>query len=146
VPGQRAPDDVDLAAQPVVVDTGAAPDDLLGRRAREGGGQRARRRGVADPMSPMPSSVTPPARELAGDADAGSSACTACARVIAPRARGCACRRRSVRCGISGTGGSAVLTPMSTTTTRAPAWRASTLMAAPPRAKLSSICAVTSCG
>ena len=37
-------------------------------------------------------------------------------------------------------------TPMSTTTSLAPAWRARTLMAAPPRAKLSSICHVTSDG
>src|SRR5207302_780711 len=50
------------------------------------------------------------------------------------------------RARISGEGGSGSRTPMSTTTTRAPACRARTLIAAPPRAKLSSICRVTSCG
>jgi NaMN:DMB phosphoribosyltransferase len=42
--------------------------------------------------------------------------------------------------------GSLPAIPKSATTTRAPAWRASTLMAAPPRRKFSTICAVTTCG
>ena len=37
-------------------------------------------------------------------------------------------------------------TPKSATTTRAPAWRARTFTAAPPRAKFSTICAVTTWG
>ena len=37
-------------------------------------------------------------------------------------------------------------TPTSTTSTSAPTWRASTLIAAPPATKLATICAVTSCG
>ncbi len=43
----------------------------------------------------------------------------------------------------SGTGD---FTPMSTTSSSAPTWRASTLMAAPPAAKFSSIWPVTSGG
>ena len=42
--------------------------------------------------------------------------------------------------------GRGVATPTSTTTTVAPAWRASTLMAAPPVTKLATIWAVTSWG
>src|SRR5437763_4163646 len=42
-----------------------------------------------------------------------------------------------------GAGGVGFATPKSATTTRAPAWRASTLTAAPPPRKFSTICAVT---
>ena len=41
---------------------------------------------------------------------------------------------------------SGAATPKSATTSRAPAWRASTFTAAPPRRKFSTICAVTTWG
>ena len=45
-----------------------------------------------------------------------------------------------------GAASSSVATPTSTTITRAPVWRASTLIAAPPARKFWTIWAVTSCG
>jgi hypothetical protein len=79
-------------------------------------------------LAPMPSAASAVARVMAGPRD----------RFAVPGPR--------LWTRMAGVGGGGYLTPMSTTTTRAPAWRASTLMAAPPRAKLSSICPVTSCG
>ena len=101
------------------------------------------------PISPMPSNVTPFATNSVATRMPMLTAAAICARVMAgPSARfavpaASRSRRMTAAPGVSGSGD---FTPMSTTITSAPTWRASTLMAAPPAAKLSSIWPVTSAG
>ena len=63
---QPAPDDLDLAPERRVVDAGAAAGDLLGRRAGEHGGERARRGRVADAHVADADQPDAVARELVG--------------------------------------------------------------------------------
>ena len=126
---------VDLARDAGVVEPGAAAADERRVDAEERRGERARRRRVADPHLAERDDVD--VAELVGERGAGLErrAATSSAVIAGPRAMfAVPGPSRSER---TSSGRPRVATPASTTTSRAPAWRASTLIAAPPAAKLS---------
>src|SRR5881296_227983 len=95
------------------------------------------------PISPVARRSAPASSACSASRAPVSSACRACACVIAgPRAR-LAVPGAIAQATSSGELPIGLATPKSATTTRAPAWRARTFTAAPPRRKFSTICAVT---
>ena len=103
---------------------------------------------LAEVVLPIPISPVPTQSGAAASTSAAPStiARTASSRVIAGpfvMLRVPGPTRRSTTAPSSA---SAVTTPRFATTTRAPTWRASTFTPAPPRAKFSTICAVTAWG
>jgi hypothetical protein len=98
------------------------------------------------PMSPVTRQRAPPATASAATAAPTSRAWRASSTDIAGPHRRLAVPGRTLRWSNPGAGGRSEATPTSTTTTSAPAWRASTFTAAPPAQKAATIWAVTSWG
>ncbi len=98
------------------------------------------------PMSPVATRSSPASISASTTSTpACSAAAPAPALIAGPRVRS-AVPQATLRCTSPGVSPKSYATPTSTTATRAPACRVRTLIAAPPRRKLSTICGVTSLG
>ena len=100
----------------------------------------------AMPISPMPTRPTPSAATRSTNSIPTATARNAWSVVIAGPCAAFAVPGPNRRLSTPGTSPRSERTPASTTSNRAPARRARTQTAAPPAAKFSTICAVTSCG
>ena len=98
------------------------------------------------PISPVTRQRAPSATSIAATSAPASSAAAAWSTVMAGPSVRSAVPAATLRSSSPGCSSRAAATPTSTTSTRAPCCRASTLMAAPPAQKLATICAVTSWG
>jgi hypothetical protein len=98
------------------------------------------------PISPVTRQRAPSSTSIAATSAPVSRAVAVCSIVMAGPPVRSAVPGATLRSSSPGWSSSGVATPTSTTSTRAPCWRASTLIAAPPAQKLATICAVTSCG